>query len=64
MEKACEVAAICNIKLLTEDYSTSILRSPKTGRHIIAQYDETSVVVYQAYRPAIAPTNTASIPPG
>ncbi|MEP0820808.1 DUF4291 domain-containing protein [Trichocoleus desertorum GB2-A4] len=43
-----------NVKLWAENYSTSILRLPKTGRHIIAQYDETSVVVYQAYRPAIA----------
>ncbi|MBW4489645.1 MAG: DUF4291 domain-containing protein [Trichocoleus desertorum ATA4-8-CV12] len=42
------------MQLLIEDYTTSILRSPKTGRHIIAQYGEASVVVYQAYRPAIA----------
>ncbi len=26
---------------------------PQSGRHILASYDETSVVVYQAYRPAI-----------
>jgi len=27
---------------------------PKEGRHILAQYDESSVVVYQAYCPEIA----------
>jgi hypothetical protein len=26
---------------------------PIKGRHILAQYDETSIIVYQAYRPAI-----------
>lgn len=26
---------------------------PLKGKHIMAQYDESSVVVYQAYRPAI-----------
>ena len=27
---------------------------PQSGRHILAQYDETSIYVYQAYRPPIA----------
>ncbi|MEN0065157.1 MAG: DUF4291 domain-containing protein [Myxococcota bacterium] len=27
---------------------------PRTGRHILAQYDDESVIVYQAYRAAIA----------
>lgn len=27
---------------------------PKEGKHILAQYDEESIVVYQAYCPAIA----------
>ena len=27
---------------------------PKAGRHILAQYDEESVVVYQAFCPEIA----------
>jgi hypothetical protein len=26
---------------------------PKQGRHILAQYDDTSIIVYQAYRPSI-----------
>jgi hypothetical protein len=27
---------------------------PQSGRHILARYDETSIWVYQAYRPTIA----------
>jgi len=27
---------------------------PKNGKHIIAQYDEESIIVYQAYNPQIA----------
>src|SRR3954463_12412875 len=27
---------------------------PRTGRHILAQFDATTIVVYQAYRPSIA----------
>lgn len=41
------------MKLLTTSYVTQTTQLPQTGRHIVAQYDETSVVVYQAYRPAI-----------
>ncbi|RQP22482.1 DUF4291 domain-containing protein [Piscinibacter terrae] len=29
-------------------------RWPSEGRHILAQFDDTSVIVYQAYRPSIA----------
>ncbi|HEY9626926.1 MAG TPA: DUF4291 domain-containing protein [Coleofasciculaceae cyanobacterium] len=42
------------MKLLTTSYVTQIAQLPQTGRHIVAQYDETSVVVYQAYCPKIA----------
>lgn len=28
-------------------------RWPKDGRHILAQYDDSSIIVYQAYRPSI-----------
>ena len=41
------------MKLLTESYLAQIDRWPKTGRHILAQFDDESIVVYQAYRPAI-----------
>jgi Domain of unknown function (DUF4291) len=41
------------MRLVTEPYLTQINRLPKTGRHIVAQYDDQSIVVYQAYRPAI-----------
>src|SRR5215475_7595866 len=39
--------------LITESYVAQQLSWPKAGRHILAQYDEKSVVVYQAYRPSI-----------
>jgi Domain of unknown function (DUF4291) len=41
------------VKLLTEPYLNQASNWPKTGRHILAQFDENTVVVYQAYRPAI-----------
>jgi hypothetical protein len=41
------------MKLLTQNYLSQINDLPKNGRHIVAQYDDNSVVVYQAYRPAI-----------
>src|SRR5581483_4589762 len=41
------------MKLLLEPYLTQRARWPQEGRHILAQYDDDSVVVYQAYRPAI-----------
>src|SRR5690349_2623348 len=39
--------------LTLESYRDQQARWPAEGRHILAQYDEASVVVYQAYRPAI-----------
>lgn len=42
------------MNLLVESYVAQAARWPRSGRHILAQYDERSVVVYQAYRPAIA----------
>jgi Domain of unknown function (DUF4291) len=41
------------MKLITTNYLTQISQLPQVGRHIVAQYDETFVIVYQAYRPAI-----------
>ncbi len=41
------------MRLLTEPYLTQIDRLPKVGNHILAQFDESSIVVYQAYCPAI-----------
>jgi hypothetical protein len=41
------------MRLLTEPYRTQEARWPKSGRHILAQYDAESIVVYQAYKPAI-----------
>jgi Domain of unknown function (DUF4291) len=39
--------------LVTESYTSQRARWPTTGRHILAQHDERSVVVYQAYAPRI-----------
>lgn len=41
------------MNLLTESYITQLRRWPHGGRHILAQFDEGSVVVYQAYKPSI-----------
>ena len=39
--------------LSIESYEAQEARWPRSGRHVLAQYDEESVVVYQAYRPSI-----------
>jgi hypothetical protein len=39
--------------LVTEPYLDQVRVWPREGRHILAQYDDETVVVYQAYRPAI-----------
>lgn len=39
--------------LLTEPYLEQQPYWPTEGQHILAQYDDTSIVVYQAYRPPI-----------
>jgi hypothetical protein len=39
--------------LITEPYLAQQSRWPASGRHILAQFDAGSVVVYQAYRPEI-----------
>jgi len=40
--------------LAVEAYRQQVQRWPRRGRHILAQYDDTTVVVYQAYRSSIA----------
>jgi hypothetical protein len=40
--------------LRTQPYLEQLPGWPMTGRHILAQFDEDSICVYQAYRPAIA----------
>lgn len=39
--------------LITEPYLDQNARWPASGRHILAQYDDHSIVVYQAYNPSI-----------
>jgi Domain of unknown function (DUF4291) len=41
------------MNLVTEPYLVQAARWPSSGRHILAQFDDESVIVYQAYRPAI-----------
>jgi hypothetical protein len=41
------------MKPITEPYTAQDARWPRSGRHILAQFDADSVVVYQAYRPEI-----------
>jgi len=42
-----------SMRLATEPYLEQNARWPKSGRHILAQFDADSIVVYQAYRPSI-----------
>jgi hypothetical protein len=39
--------------LVIEPYREQLARLPQSGRHIIAQFDDNTVVVYQAYRSSI-----------
>lgn len=41
------------MNLLLEPYQIQNARWPQTGRHILAQFDDHSIIVYQAYRPSI-----------
>ena len=41
------------MKLATELYATQCARWPSEGEHILAHHDAETIVVYQAYRPAI-----------
>jgi Domain of unknown function (DUF4291) len=42
------------MNLVTEPYLVQAARWPTSGRHILAQFDDDSVIVYQAYRTAIS----------
>jgi hypothetical protein len=41
------------VALVMEPYPEQVKAWPKEGRHILAPYDDETVVVYQAYRPSI-----------
>lgn len=41
------------MNLAIESYASQSARWPSSGRHILAQFDERTIVVYQAYRPEI-----------
>jgi hypothetical protein len=55
MSTAGDVGGIVRstMNLLTEPYLAQTARWPQTGRHILAQFEDNSVIVYQAYKPAI-----------
>jgi len=40
-------------RIPTRSYADQAVSWPATGQHILAHYDESSIVVYQAYRPSI-----------
>jgi hypothetical protein len=40
------------VALVMEPYSEQVEIWPKEGRHILAQYDDDTLIVYQAYRPS------------
>jgi hypothetical protein len=40
-------------RLHVEPYASQSERLPRSGRHILAQFDDEAIVVYQAFRPAI-----------
>lgn len=40
--------------IVTTPYTGQIHVWPQTGRHIMAQFDDSTIIVYQAYRPSIA----------
>jgi hypothetical protein len=48
-----EVGAQYAMTLEVESYARQVERWPKVGKHILAQFDDRSVVVYQAYRAEI-----------
>ena len=41
------------MSLVMEPYGDQLAVWPQEGRHILAQFDDDTVIVYQAYRPAI-----------
>jgi hypothetical protein len=41
------------VALVTEPYKDQVAAWPKEGRHILAQFDDDTIIVYQAYCPAI-----------
>lgn len=42
-----------SVNLRTKNFTDQKIEWPESGRHILAQYDDENIVVYQAYRPEI-----------
>ena len=52
--KACALPVFPDdVNLVLEPYADHVAHAPRAGRHILAQHDADTVVVYQAYRPSI-----------
>jgi hypothetical protein len=55
LRQAARLDATYQQQMITCDTYENQARSwPRQGRHILAHYDDDSIHVYQAYRPAIA----------
>lgn len=48
-----ERATVNELRLKTQSYVEQKNEWPESGRHILAQYDDETILVYQAYRPKI-----------
>jgi hypothetical protein len=45
------------MRFLTTTYTEQVAKLPKSGRYIVAQFDEEGVILYQTYCPAISRFN-------
>ncbi|XP_022294148.2 uncharacterized protein LOC111104465 [Crassostrea virginica] len=48
------MASTAKFVLKTEKYKEQLKRWPREGKHILAQYDDETIIVYQAFRKEIA----------
>ena len=51
---ACDCQLSTDSEIQVESYSTQLKQWPQLGKHILAQYNDNRVIVYQAFNPVIA----------
>jgi hypothetical protein len=51
--RVTEVNVMRELVLPTAPYAEQLKRWPQAGRHVMAQFDDETIIVYQAYRPEI-----------
>ena len=51
---ACDCQLSADSEIQVECYSTQLKQWPQFGKHILAQYNDNRVIVYQAFNPVIA----------